>query len=205
MTKNRNYRRIIAFFLCGAITLLACSNNLFGGLGIFDGSDEKAWGQFGSTVVIGIIKDIKEKDQHGNCVAILVPQATIAGHFDVAVHASIKIEFQYDVGSVFDPATVSKRPNENDIVMVVMDIMPKDDQNNEEFGDVLSRCRCTFMPEDCSMIVVKGLDDPVINETLHRIQNVRIKPMPYPELEKKTTPPATQPTSKPSATQPHRK
>lgn len=56
---------------------------------------------------------------------------------------------------------------------------------------------CTFMPEKRALVVIDGLGDPRVLETLKKVQEARANPTPDP-YRPSTTQPTSQPTTRPA-------
>ena len=159
------------------ITLIGIvTQYILGGLGTFTGREQGAWTEDRNSVVIAKIEDIEELDaklDHGTHHATIHPIATIAGTLDPSLYSTLDVRFY-----VSDMTSSIKRskplPKNGDLVLVVISLAapPTKDETSPKNGFIISDI-CTFMPNDSSLVELKGFDDSRVMETLERLRKVR--------------------------------
>jgi hypothetical protein len=115
--------------------------------------------------------------------AILRPLATIAGTFDPSIHPSLAVEFYSGGGTT----SIRRSPHDGDTVLAVVRVQVLVQDDPVARNIVVSEV-CTFMPERSALVVIKGLDDPAVTQTLTRIQEARTaaaKPKPAEQSDPK--------------------
>jgi hypothetical protein len=165
-------RMLFAAFLC------LLSNRAFGAILRIEASDEGVLSEDRRSVIIARVEGVweeKSSDPDDDPIqerAILTPLATIAGNFDPSLHPSVTVS----LSSRGFPVTTSIKsgPRPGAIVLAVLrfQVLVHDDPKPR---NAIESNNCMFMPERSGMVTIKGLDDPVVQQTLTRIQEGRAK------------------------------
>jgi hypothetical protein len=158
-----------------------------GGLGTTTGKEPSRFTKDGYSVIVGIIRDIKEiKGSPSRYQATLVPEAMLAGNFDPSLHPTLLVSFDVGLGG----SSIREPPADGATVLtvVVVNMLNGDDTVPSNFiiDDIF-----TFMPDQSGLVPIKGLDDPRVAETLKKIQDARAHPDPDPNAPKPAMQPAT--------------
>ena len=85
-------------------------------------------------------------------------------------------------------------PPDGAVVMVVIQFIPQGENHPADTG-FITPDECVFMPDLSAMVVVTGVDDARVAETLKRIQKARD----HERLEPRSTGPATRTTTRPTS------
>ena len=160
-------RTIIATFL--AVSCLCAIG--FAGQERPKADHRELWTSGRYSLIVGTITGIKadkSRDVPGWYTATLTPSATISGSFDCGAYATIPILFN---ACRFD-TSIKEVPKENAAVMGFMELLPKGEEWPADSGFFVASL-CEFMPHESSLVTVKGLDDPIIHDTLVKIQGAR--------------------------------
>lgn len=146
------------------------------GLGTTTGREWKLWtlGHYG-VILAKVVSVEPVPAQPREHRAVLEPLATVAGSFDPS-------ERQARTFRVFISqwgTTITTAPPKGAIIMAVVrtGVLAYDERIPSDWivPDI-----CKFMPEDKALVVIKGLDDPRVLETLRKIQDARAHPNPSP-------------------------
>ena len=105
----------------------------------------------------------------GRYTATFVPLATITGSFDCGMYPTFPVTF-YATGVT---TSIEDAPEENATILGVMEFVPKGTEAPMDTGFFVSHI-CHFMPKDSALITIKGLDDPLVRETLKKVQDARL-------------------------------
>ena len=153
------------------------------------------WREAMYSVVIGTLTEVKKWDgaDHPPYRATLAPRAAIAGPFDPSLYPTIPVSFDVSWTS----SSIHEPPPNGATVMVVLQFMPKGGGNPVDSAFIVSD-ECEFMPGETALVVIKGLDDPRVAETLKKIQAARLHQKPS------TTRPAAPTTKNATSTPPPR-
>jgi hypothetical protein len=150
-----------------------------GGGGSHSGREPRIWEN--TSVIVGTLKDIKKLKAPGDYLysATLVPKATLAGALDTSLNPTLHVRF---FASVLN-ASITGVPAEGDTIIAVIHIglIQRDEI---EPSDWISGLGWEFMPDSQALVVIKGLDDPRVEQTLKKIQEVRAHTDPDPEAPK---------------------
>lgn len=158
------------FFLVGIIII---ASSLFAALGTINGKEKEGWESGTYSIVVATIHDIKKGEGVGVYKASINPEATLAGVLDPSVNPTIRVSFYVDPPTTQGVTTyVRNIPPAGATVLAVLEYLPINDQTEERAYRVTPNI-CTFMPEESGMVIIKGLDDPKVAETLKRIQKAR--------------------------------
>lgn len=164
--------RIIA--TCAALLALTCHARA--GLGTITGKEAEGWDSGYYNVVVGTIHDVqKEQDQPPERHrALLVPRATLGGTFDCSLHPKLPVTFYIGAAT----SSVTRIPPEGASVLVLIQFLPG--ENGQTAAGFIFSDICTFMPDKSAMVVINGMDDPRLVDTLKRLQDARAHRAPSP-------------------------
>jgi hypothetical protein len=160
------------------IVLLILSSNAFGAQGTITGKEWAGWDTGSYNVVVGVIHKInKEKGPGADANryrAEFLPKATIGGTLDPSLYPTLPAVFY--VGKAV--GAIAELPREGALVLAVLQL-EREDRHAKASALIFSDI-CTFMPGEAAMVVLKGLDDPRVTETLKKLQDARAHPDPDP-------------------------
>jgi len=152
--------RILASFFASCCACLA-----WGGSGTVTGREPGLFTVDRYSVIVARIIEVKPVDQKEpnprQFEAVLEPLALIAGTFDPS--ESAKIREQFTAGEAATLA-IHEMPPKGAVVLVVIT------------GDYILSSAATFMPGGVPLVVVKGIGDERVAETLSRIREARAHP-----------------------------
>ncbi|HEX5243847.1 MAG TPA: hypothetical protein VFW23_11345 [Tepidisphaeraceae bacterium] len=171
MTVMNNASRIMAGIL--VVSALLWSDKSNAGLDTQEGNERGLWTKGYYSVIVARVGAIKEAAPSTER-ATLEPLCTIAGLLDPSDHRELHVVF-YSDGMTSSIRSVPKR---GDLILAVI-----------RGDDFIVSDICRFMPDESSLVVVNGLNDPRIPGTLKRIQDAR------PHERRDSNVPATQPAS----------
>lgn len=172
-----NIRRL-AYIVCVVITL---GSTTFAGIGTITGVESGTWNDDRTVVVVGRLTSIRGDRQDEYRVAKFGPLLCLAGLFDPTATASLDVRFY-----IGDQSSSNSYPGPTDdsLVLVVMRLSV---ELKEGPTNIIVSDWCTFMPDRAGLVVLKGLDDPRLRETILRLREARAKAAA-----------ATRPTTKPA-------
>jgi hypothetical protein len=148
------------------------------GLGTTTGRERKLWTTYRYSVIVAKIRDVREGKGEGYQAhhATLLPVATIAGTLDPSVTPSLDVRFYR---SDLTSSIKGELPKDGAIVLAAV-IMGRHHADETEPSDWVDSDLVAFMPNRSGLVVIKGLDDPLVAETLQKIQAVRAEEKPGP-------------------------
>jgi hypothetical protein len=169
-------------FMIWSVVLSLLSYNAFGGQGTITGKERGNWDTGYYNVIIAVIRDVqKDHDENPNRYrALCVPKAALAGSLDPSLYPALPVVFYVGktVGSIED------LPRDGALVIAVLQLERTPDAKDKASAFIFSDI-CTFMPGESAMVVIKGLDDPRVAETLKKLQDARANPDPDPNRGRK--------------------
>lgn len=176
--------------LIGLILSLVAAASTFAGTEVVSGAEPGLWTADRFNLVIGVVRDVKKfKDPQSpsddRYSATLTLKASLAGQLDPSLVATLDVMFYAEhYGS-----SIKTVPTEGTVVMALVRLRPS---TTEDAGpkDLISSAFASFMPGESSLVAIKGLDDPRVDETLKKVRNARAHPDPDPNAPKPTTKPA---------------
>jgi hypothetical protein len=177
--------------LIGLLYSLVTAASALAGTEVVSGAEPGFWTLDRFNLVIGVIRDVKKfKDpqspSNDRYSATLTLKASLAGQLDPSLIATLDVMFYAEhYGS-----SIKTVPTEGMVVMALVRLRPS---ATKDAGpkDMISSAFASFMPGECSLVEIKSLDDPRVDETLKKIQNARAHPDPDPNAPKPATKPAT--------------
>ena len=136
------------------------------GTSVVSGREPGFWsGPPEHAVVIARVYDearhVKGAESDRSFEMTIEPLATLAGSFDPSQHAKLKVGFYVGTSSIPDA------PAEGDLIMIVL-----------EGGNFIVSDVCQFMPHNLPLVVIDGLSDPRVHDTLKKIRDARAHPLP---------------------------
>jgi len=180
-----------------AFVLFLPSLTTLGGFGTISGKERGFWTEDRTSVVVGTIGAIhaRQVGEPQEYQAMFVPLATLAGSLDPSLRRVLDVRFF--AGS--DYSSIDRLPANGAIVVAVVQLDRFQADEREPSNWIVSDL-CLFMPKHSGLVVVDGLNDPRVAETLKKIQGTR-EAADRAERSKLPTqpsgPPATQPTTQP--------
>jgi hypothetical protein len=143
------------------------------GQGTITGTEFEGWDTGHYILIAGAIKDVQMERVEGEdrCSAILIPRASLAGIFDVSLHPVFPVQFY--VGG--PTSSIARPPLDDSFVIAVVRYVPAKETGESGHGVIYSHV-CTFMPGQSALVVVNGLDDPKVGQTLKKLQHARAHP-----------------------------
>ena len=160
--------------------LLTCflSRPAWGGLAEIDAGGEGVFTEYRCSVIVAKVDKlwkVASPDSDIKNHAILSPLATLAGTFDPSLHSSLPVEFYSDgvTSSIKDP------PKQGATVLAVIRYQVLIHGDPDPRNLIVSEV-CRFMPGNSALVVIKGMDDTRVNETLRKLQEARANPSPDP-------------------------
>jgi hypothetical protein len=167
------FRRWTVLIRNVTIPLLLCvlSRAASAGLGEIDPSGEGVFTEYHCSVIVAKVQKlwrVTAPDGDVKDHAILLPLATIAGTFDASLHPSLPVEFYSDgvTSSIKSPS----KQGATVLAVIRYQVLVRNDSVPRNL--IVSEV-CKFMPDRSALVTVDGLNDPVVTETLHRIQAAR--------------------------------
>ena len=146
--------------------------------GGINAGDPSVWEKQRISVIVARVQEVQRQKpgtsgRQGTHKAVLVPLATIAGSFDPSLHPTLPVHLWAGPAGT----SISAPPAAGDLILAVIQA-PNNWVNSKEH--VIVTDLCDFMrdegsPIGSSIAVLKGLDDPKIEQTLKRIQDARLK------------------------------
>ena len=157
--------RLTTFAIILVMFCTACPSTA--GVGLFDGKSEENWVRARYSVIVAKIESIDPVDPEsvGELKLTFLPQATIGGAFDCGAESKIVADCWYATGG--NSAIFGERPQKGTLVLALICMY-----ESEDFYRV-PNSNCPLLPNGQPLCVVKGMDDPVIAETLARVQKAR--------------------------------
>jgi hypothetical protein len=148
-----------------------------GARGRISGSEWALWTEGGHSVIVASVHDVERVQGEGfqPYHATLKPRATLAGALDPSVNVALPVNFY--VSSM--TSSISVPPRENDLILAVVRIRHGEQEGVAQANWIVSET-CTFMPNGSSVACIRGLDDPLVLETLKKVQAARANPQPDP-------------------------
>ena len=156
-------RKLVALII-GAMIAVLCS--AFAAQPLFRPEGEEFWNGQAAVIVARIVAVRNAVDSAVYFEAEVEPLACVAGLFNPAMHARVRVDF-----SAGSNSALRVPPKADDLVLAVVVDRAKLGAERPGFG--LANGRCSFMPDERPLIVVKGMNDPVILDVLRRMQGSR--------------------------------
>jgi hypothetical protein len=165
--------QLILWFIAAAVFV----GPALGARGRISGSEWALWTEGGYSVIVASVHDVERVQGEGfqPYRATLKPRATLAGVLDPSVNAALPVNFY--VSSM--TSSISVPPQENDLILAVVRIRHAEQEGAPQTNWIVSET-CTFMPNGSSVARIRGLDDPLVLETLKKVQAARANPQPDP-------------------------
>ncbi len=131
----------------------------------FKAESEEFWNGT-AFVIVARALDVTPADEESpaSYVVDLKPLACVSGLFNPAVHTRLTIDMALSIER-------RRVPEEGELLLVV--IYDREKLGSHRPGYGLANGRCPFMPDNQPLIVLKGMDDPVILEVLKNMQAAR--------------------------------
>src|SRR5688572_8389302 len=161
-----------------------------GAIGKTTGREWGRWTEDKYSVIVAHVHEVKPPEGEGYLphAATLKPRATLAGTLDPSVHVFLPVRFFASSMT----SSISEPPRENDLILAVVRVGVPQGEEQEISNWIVSNI-CTFMPNASAIAKVKGMDDPLVLETLEKLQAARANPHPNPYGTR--TRPATRPAT----------
>ena len=186
---RKNFLLWIAWLAPAVIPTIA-----FAGIGMITGNERGVWTDIDGryAVVLGKLTDVEKGRGPNEWAARFSPLMTLAGVFDPTERTGIPVSFYVEMRT----SSVRELPpkgHEGSLVIAVLGIHDKEQGNTKTFivSDI-----CTFMPDGSSLVVITGLDDPELVETIKKVQDGRLQPIPNMVI------PSRSPTTRPATVAP---
>lgn len=145
-----------------------------GALVTFSGEQSGSWDSGELSVIVGTIHDVKPGPRGYDRTASVHPKATIAGLFDPSQHSTLQVSFGVQPPSAGGTIScIREEPSDGATVLIVL-LRVRAGENSKERYIIVSGI-CSFMPEQCGMLIVTGADDPKVAEVLKNIRKARAK------------------------------
>lgn len=154
-------RRSTAFCVLGVSLLLGLSTHA--ALPSLSDDTEENWGPGKFSVIAAKVRDAERLPDY-SWKAVLIPRATITGTFDPGLHSELPVTFNAESTGT---TSIRRAPKAGDTVIAVI-------YSSGNAWSVTIHL-CSFMPDGSSMMIVDGLDDPRVAQTLKNIQTSRAK------------------------------
>lgn len=141
--------------------------------GTLTGREYDFWSDY--SVVVATVARVLAPPQ-GTCDtyrATLVPKATLSGSFDSSLYGTVPVRFYGYVTDMIRP------PRQGATVLAVIRVdstVPVDEQLSVWIEPITFE----FMPDGLPLVVIDGLDDRRVDQTLKRIRAARANPEPPP-------------------------
>ena len=144
------------------------------GWGKLVGDERELWTDGHFNVVLGNITQIKHNvTDSSRYDAKFKPSVTIAGRFDCSNVLEFSVTFFITPpGSGWVTSAITDIPSDGAMVMVVMEFTPRGKGVPNDSGSIASQI-CEFMPHSSALVVVSGIEDPEIANTLLQIRRAR--------------------------------
>lgn len=163
-----NHRAIALNFI-----ISLCSGVALAGTGRIDADDVRRFSREDdcSVIVARIERVWVEKSKDDNRPkdhSILTPIATLAGTFDATSVETLEVEFY----SGAPTTSIDGPPKAASLVMAVVRVQTLVHDDPIPRNLIVSE-NCMFMPGSSSLVAIKGLDDPLVIQTIERIRKRR--------------------------------
>lgn len=167
------------------VFILITTSGAFAGQGTINGRESEGWDTGYYTLILGVIRDVQKQRTSGEdrCIAVIVPRATLGGIFDPSLHPLLPVEFHFGEPT----SSIRQPPKDGAIVLAVIKQVRATEKGQSDHGIIYSHI-CTFMPGESALVVLKGFDDPLIAETLKKLQDARAHQDPDPYGRPKAEP-----------------
>jgi hypothetical protein len=157
--KSKSYG-VAAYLL---VLLLHCASANAGSQPV-EGDESGLWNADMLSVVVGTIIGVKADDprraQPVDYTVRLEPIATLAGHLDPSLHRELHLRLKASDATTL--LAIHFVPKKGDLVMAVV-----------LAEDTIYHDATLFMPDGVPLVVLDGVGDKRVVETLHRIQEAR--------------------------------
>jgi hypothetical protein len=134
------------------------------GQAVRSGREPRFWTEWHRALVIARVRTeaahVDGADSKFYMHMAIEPIATLAGTFDPSEHPSQDVEFY--VGT----PTIPNAPGEGEYIMIVL-----------EDGHFIVSDECEFMPHGLPLVVIDGLGDPRVHDTLKKARDARAHPL----------------------------
>jgi hypothetical protein len=145
------------------------------GLGTTTGRERGRWKEDRYAVVVARITDIADAenaDGVGLHTANLHPLATLAGAIDPSAAPVLRATFY-----VGQPTTPASPPTGSTVLAVIQLVGGQEAEKGQAADEAfIVSDYCRFMPDNSPLVVIDGLGDRRVLETLQRLQEVRARP-----------------------------
>jgi hypothetical protein len=170
--------RFIAF--ATLLVLSFSSGTILAAQGTVTGKEPEGWDTGAFNVVLGTLIDVQKDGpaELNRYRATLVPLATLAGAFDPSLHPKVPVRFYVGRAS----SSIEQPPPSGATVIAVIVVGTLQADETEPSNWIRSDI-CAFMPGESAMVVVKGLGDARVAETLKKLQEARAHPNPDPNRQ----------------------
>ena len=156
------------------VVIFTAGAEAFGGGGMLTGRERDAWGHEGYSVIVAHVVRVKTlpgvRSDEGTHEVRLEPLATLAGKFDPTQDPDLLTVMSVDRGS--RTSSTDSVPPVDALVLAVI-------EPGFLAGDPKRPCIwitsmfCRFMPRESALVVIDGLGDKRITETVARIRDAR--------------------------------
>jgi hypothetical protein len=175
--KRPGYRLIyLSSFTIMLAFLWAACDPARAGLGTTIGNERGLWTTYRYSVIAATIRDVRPNaDPSQPNRATLLPIATFAGTLDPSLNP--KLEVRFYVGD--RTSSVKGLPPDGATVLVAV-IVGRHHADEKEGSDWIDSDLVAFMPNQSALVVIKGIDDPLVTQTLEKIRVARGAQKPEP-------------------------
>lgn len=172
---------------CVITSLLLQTNLALAGQGVIYGDEEQAFVADRYSVILATVEDVGTNPDTAffKYRARLRPFGTLAGTLEPARWRTMDVVFESGTPTTSIRAVPVKGAK---LLVVVLPDVQVDAKGTSQHMAVSAVC--AFMPEGAAMVSVNGFDDPLIQQTLERIQEAHQRGA---ERRRATTRPASQP------------
>jgi hypothetical protein len=164
-TKELHMHKIFAACIAYALIAALFFGRTFAGVAVRTGREAGFWTEWHYAVVIARVREEAAHVQGAESPylmhMVIEPLATVAGTFDPSEHASEDVQFY--VGTPSIPLS----PAEGNIIMIVL-----------RDGNFVVSDECQFMAHDLPLVVIDGIGDARVHDTLKKVREARAHPLP---------------------------
>jgi hypothetical protein len=159
--------------LIGAVVLGQLAQSAYAGTVSLSGREPNLWRSGMAYLIVARVTEVQglelgKNDENATHLISLEPLSTVAGTFDPSKGSQIKARAY--IGTPF--AVIQDLPSKGAIVLALIEPGNIGGDDARPFP-CISPDICHFMPNEQGLFILKGLDDPLVHETLERIRKER--------------------------------